>query len=320
MKLNKLMLATMRTLTKAEPSVKKNYKAARKFSDSHYSKLNLYLKKANYKFLDREITVDGHSVPVRMFYPKKQLSPELILFFHGGGWVTGTIDSYSEICEYMSDVFGRRILSVDYRRAPENPFPAAIDDCYGVTKEIYDTAATFGITGDDIILMGDSAGGNLAAVVSLKARDTGDMEIRRQILLYPLTYNDHTEASPFPSVHENGTDYLLTSQQVQEYMELYVPNEADRQDPYVAPLLEKDLSFSPKTLVITAEFDPLRDEGEEYARRLLDSGNYVELFRIADTVHGFMNPAMPDNDCQIACGIMLSFISRTENKRLKSTK
>lgn len=132
-------------------------------------------------------------------------------------------------------------------------------------------------------------GANLAAAVSLLARDRGEFSVARQILVYPSTYNDHSENSPFDSVRENGTDYLLTSKKIQDYMALYMRSEADLESPYFAPLLAEDLRCQPRTLILTAQYDPLRDEGEEYGRRLARAGNRVRVYRMKDALHGFFS-------------------------------
>ena len=136
--------------------------------------------------------------------------------------------------------------------------------------------------------MGDSAGGNLAAAVSLKLRNENEKLPIKQVLIYPLTYWEHNENSPYESVRENGYDYGLTIKKINEYMEMYVPNEEERKSPYVAPLLAEDFRNQPDTLVITSEFDPLRDEGEAYGRALKEAGNHVEIKRILNSVHGFI--------------------------------
>lgn len=233
-----------------------------------------------------------HEIPVRLFAPDDRPEPDLrgypvLLFFHDGGWVISNIDSYSKVCVAMARLTQHMVLAVDYRLAPEHRFPAAPEDCYCVTQELLTHAQHLGIDPKKITLIGDSAGGNLAAAVSLMARDRGGMMPRRQILLYPATYNDHTDASPFPSIRENGTGYLLTSKRVCDYMELYKARPSDRYNPYFAPLLAKSFANQPDTLVITAEFDPLRDEGEAYARRLQQAGNRVTGVRIRDALHGF---------------------------------
>jgi acetyl esterase/lipase len=138
------------------------------------------------------------------------------------------------------------------------------------------------------VLIGDSAGGNIAAAVSLMARDRGEFSPRRQILIYPATYNDHSASSPYPSVTENGTDYLLTAKRIREYSALYVRKPEDYFNPYFAPLLAEDLSNQPRTLIITCEYDPLRDEGEAYGEKLNQFGNRAPVYRMEDALHGFM--------------------------------
>lgn len=242
-----------------------------------------------YNLWDHKIMAGDREIPVRLFAPGKSAASGVLIFFHGGGWVTGNIDSYTKVCANMAIQTGHTVISVDYRLAPEHPFPAGLEDCYQVVKEVFSRLDMLRCRSEDITLIGDSAGGNLAAAVSLMARDRGECMPGRQILIYPSTYNDHGENSPFPSVRENGTDYMLTSKRIQEYMELYVPNKEERSSPYFAPLLAKDLSDQPDTLIITVELDPLRDEGEEYGRRLKESGNRVCTYRMKDALHGFFS-------------------------------
>ena len=164
---------------------------------------------------------------------------------------------------------------------------------------------------EDIVLVGDSAGGNLAAVVSLMGRDRGVFQVKRQILLYPATYNDHSpETSPFESIRENGQDYILTSKRLCEYWELYLSPD-DWYDPYAAPLLEKDLTGQPDTLIITAEHDPLRDEGEAYGKALAEAGNRVVINRLEGAIHGFISHVgSPEFEC--ACQLMRDFLNAGE--------
>lgn len=224
-----------------------------------------------------------------VYQPNQSCRPGILIFFHGGGWVTGNIDSYTKVCANMANQTGHIVISVDYRLAPEHPFPAGLEDCYQATREVFLKLGLMDCKAENITLIGDSAGGNLAAAVSLIARDRGGFQPGRQILIYPATFNDHSENSPFASVKENGTDYILTSKRIQDYMEMYVPDVKDRTSPYFAPLLAENLSNQPDTLIITAEFDPLRDEGEEYGRRLEESGNRVQAYRMKDALHGFFS-------------------------------
>lgn len=286
MAINKAMRAALKALSYPDLDIKKNYKLERQvinIAKHHYFK-------PFYQTWDHEVSVGGHSIPVRIFQPKGFEPVGLLVFFHGGGWVTGNIDSYDKVCTNMARITRHIVVSVDYRLAPEYPFPAAPEDCYAVTREIFMDTALLGIEQDRITLIGDSAGGNLAAAVSLMARDRGEFLPRRQILIYPAAYNDHhPESSPFDSIRENGTDFLLTSKRICDYMDLYCSSPEDRTNPYFAPLLETDFSHQPDTLVITAEYDPLRDEGEEYGRKLRQAGNKVFIHRVSDALHGFFS-------------------------------
>lgn len=245
-----------------------------------------------YKSLDRRIvSEDGsHQIPVRVFHPKVQRRDEVLLFFHGGGWVTGDIESYTPACANMAEFTGCVVASVDYRLAPEYPFPAGLDDCYRVASLLLENSGRVGIEDrGNIVLVGDSAGGNLAAVVSLMLRENGLPVPSRQILLYPVTHWDHNpESSPFASVRNHGEDYRLTNTEVQDYFDLYVPDIEARKNWRVAPILAKDLSQQPNTLMMTAELDLLRDEAEAYARALEAAGNDVRIHRVEGAIHGFI--------------------------------
>ena len=233
---------------------------------------------------------DGHRVPVRVFTPREQRRDELLLFFHGGGWVTGDIESYTPACATMADLTGCRVASVDYRLAPEHPFPAGLEDCYGAARGLLEDPSRAGLTdAEKIVLVGDSAGGNLAAAVSLLLREQGHRVPRRQILLYPVTHWDHDPTtSPFESVRRHGEDYRLTNTEVEDYFDMYVPDPVQRRNRLVSPLMAGDLSAQPDTLLITAELDLLCDEGEAYAHALAEAGNRVSVHRIEHAVHGFI--------------------------------
>ncbi|QCU79262.1 alpha/beta hydrolase [Citricoccus sp. SGAir0253] len=232
----------------------------------------------------------GRPIPVRVFRPREQRRDEVLLFFHGGGWVTGDIASYTPACATMADLTGCVVAAVDYRLAPEHPYPAGLEDCYRVTRQLLEGPRRAGIEdADRIVLVGDSAGGNLAAAVSLMLRERGHRGVDRQILLYPVTHWDHDPAtSPFASVRRHGEGYRLTTTEVQDYFDLYVPDPDRRRDRFVAPLLATDLSGQPETLVITAELDLLCDEGEAYARALREAGNAVRVHRVEGALHGFI--------------------------------
>lgn len=242
-----------------------------------------------HRTIDYKIEHDGYEIPTRIYLPDDEIEKRypVFLFFHGGGWVTDSVDNYQRICSKMAEELHHIVIAVEYRLAPEFPFPTGLEDCYTAAKVVYTNQFILNVNPEEITLIGDSAGGNLAAAVSLMARDRGEFAPRRQILIYPATNNDYSEHSPFPSVHENGTDYGLTAGKMRDYINYYAGREEDKQNPYFAPILAKDFSNQPETLVITAEFDPLRDEGEAYGEALRKAGNRVEICRIRDAFHGF---------------------------------
>lgn len=285
MAINKAMRAALKALSYPDLDIKKNYKLERQvinITKKHYLK-------PFYKTWDRKVICDDREIPVRIFKPYRKEADGVLVFFHGGGWVTGNIDSYDKVCTHMASATCKVVVSVDYRLAPEHKFPAAVNDCYAVAKAVYEDRDIMGVRCKKLTLIGDSAGGNLAAAVSLMARDRREFSVERQILLYPAVYSYHNEKSPFESVRTNGTDFLLTSKRICDYMDLYINDFRDRKNPYFAPLLASDFSNQPKTLIITAEYDPLRDEGEAYGEKLREANNDVYVHRMADALHGFIS-------------------------------
>ena len=283
---------TMQTILHALSYGNIEVEASRRLADiKKLDAMRIFLKK-----LDTKVYNGTYEVPVRLYFPNEEsMSGDVsekgkypvLLFFHGGGWVTESIDNYERICARLADATGQYVVSVEYRLAPEDKFPAGLEDCYAVAKALYSGQFVLNVKPENITLIGDSAGGNLCAALSLMARDRKEFMPSRQILIYPATYNDYTEKSPFASVKENGTDYLLTAGKMQDYIDLYARNEEDKKNPYFAPYLAKDLSNQPDTLILTSEFDPLRDEGEAYGKRLKEAGNRVQIHRIKDALHGY---------------------------------
>lgn len=266
--------------------LKKDYKLVRRLQHAVFPE-----NKILYRILDRKIYSEdeSHDIPVRIFYPKKNRKAGALIFFHGGGWVIGDILTYTSACINMAELTGRIVYSVDYRLAPEHPFPAGLEDCYRAAAAMFDHPDWLELEDiSEITLIGESAGGNLAAVVSQMFRDRGRDIPAKQILLYPSTYWDHSEGSHFGSIHTYGSDYGLTAERIEDYITLYEPDPHKRKNPYISPLMAKDLSCQPHTLIITAEFDPLRDEGEAYGDALHRAGNRVRVHRIRDAVHGFI--------------------------------
>ncbi|WP_241489322.1 alpha/beta hydrolase [Leucobacter celer] len=285
--MNRLTRAFMRLFAAPRLNMREDYEKVRRFQRQLAA-----LPAPRYQALDQQITSDdgNRQIPVRVFQPKEQRRDEVLLFFHGGGWVTGDIESYTPACATMADLTGCVVASVDYRLAPEHPFPAGLEDCTRVTRLLLEDPGRVGVADTDrIVLVGDSAGGNLAAAVSLQLREEGRRGADRQILLYPVTHWDHDpRTSPFASVRQHGDDYRLTNTEVQDYFDLYVPDPERRRDPLVAPLTATDLAGQPRTLLITAELDLLRDEGEAYGRALEAAGNEVRIHRVDGALHGFI--------------------------------
>ncbi|MBB2182272.1 alpha/beta hydrolase [Lachnospiraceae bacterium MD1] len=285
MAINKAMRIALKALSYPDLDVKKNYKLHRQMTNVAHP----YIK-PKYEMWDHKVSVGDYDIPVRVFFPpESDADNRVLVFFHGGGWVIGNIDSYTTVCSNMANMTGHIVVSVDYRLAPEYKFPTAPEDCYAVTKAIFENADTFGVEKKNITLIGDSAGGNLAAVVSIMARDRGEFMPSRQILLYPSTDSDHSQTSPYESVRENGTDFLLTTKRICDFIDLYKSSDEDLSNPYLAPILSKDLSNQPRTLIITAQYDPLRDEGEAYGKKLYAFGNEAEVYRMKDALHGFIS-------------------------------
>ncbi|QSX05363.1 alpha/beta hydrolase [Sedimentibacter sp. zth1] len=286
MPISKAMLAALKTLSYPDIDIKKTYKIKRQIENL---KIRSVLDGDKYQIWDRTVKNNDYDVPVRIFYPKDSEQDKLIIYFHGGGWVIGNIDSYTRVCANLAKETNHIVVSVDYRLAPEYKFPIGLEDCYAVAKEIYVKGIFDGIKAENITIMGDSAGGNFTAAISLMARDRKEFKVFNQIMIYPATGNNYTESSIFDSVRTNGKDYLLTSNRVLGYMNLYMNNEDDRKNPYFSPLMETDLSDQPRTLIITAEFCPLRDEGEFYGQLLKENGNNVEIHRMPDALHGYFS-------------------------------
>jgi acetyl esterase/lipase len=288
MAINKVVRAALKAISYKDIDVKKNLMLHRNFVNLTHRH---YLKQL-FNTWDCSVGSKNHSVPVRIYSPQNDGNYPVLLFFHGGGWVAGNIDSYSKVCANMAKMTNHKVVSVDYRLAPENPFPAGLEDCYEVAKAFINNKV---INDKEVTIIGDSAGGNLAAALSLLARDRKEFKVKRQILIYPATFNDHSITSPFASVQENGNEYLLTSKRICDYMDLYKSKNEDIFSPYFAPLMAEDLTNQPDTLIITAEYCPLRDEGEYYGKMLRAAENNVDILRVKDGLHGFFTlpPSFP---------------------------
>jgi len=232
---------------------------------------------------DRMIPGPGGQIPVRIYTPEGSEPFPVLVFFHGGGFVIGSIELYDEFCRELANGAGCMVVSVDYRLAPEHKFPAAVEDCYAATEWVAENAKAIGGNPALIAVGGDSAGGNLSAVVAQMARDKGTPPLVFQLLIYPATDFVHETQSS-----RENTGYFLTKDDMAWFSSLYLRSETDGSNPQASPLLAEDLSGLPPALVITAEFDPLRDEGEAYAERLRQAGVDTVCTRYKGMIHGFL--------------------------------
>jgi acetyl esterase len=235
------------------------------------------------KVEDRSIPGPVGQIPVRIYTPQGSGPFPVLVYFHGGGWVIGNVDTHDPTCRTLANAAGCVVVSVDYRLAPEHKFPAAVDDCYAATQWVAANAAAINGDSGRIAIGGDSAGGNLTAVVAIEARERGGPPLVFQLLVYPVT--DYSFSTP--SYRDNADGYLLTKDSMVWFWDHYLRSEADGQDYRASPLRASDLTGLPPALVITAEYDPLRDEGEAYAARLQESGVSVTCTRYDGMIHGF---------------------------------
>jgi acetyl esterase len=230
---------------------------------------------------------DGGAVPLRLYRGATaaftRVLPALV-YFHGGGWVIGDLDTHDSLCRHFANVAQCAVVSVDYRLAPEHKFPAAVEDCFAATRWVAEQALLLGIDPGRLAVGGDSAGGNLAAVVSLLARDRGAPRLSCQALLYPAVDCGMTH----PSHDRFAEGYLLTRPTMQWFYSHYLRRPADIEDWRASPLRAPDLSGVAPALVLTAGNDVLRDEGEAYARRLQQNGVPVQLRQFPEQIHGFL--------------------------------
>jgi acetyl esterase len=228
-------------------------------------------------------TADG-DVPVRVYTPAAAVGAPapLLVWFHGGGWVIGGLDTADSTCRALANRSGAVVVSVDYRLAPEHPFPAAADDALEAVLWAVEQAEVLGVDPTKVAVGGDSAGGNLAAVVAQRCRDEYGPALAFQLLVCPVT--DATLSHP--SIEENAEGYYLTRDALVWFRSCYV-GDRDPRDPKVSPVFAQDLSGLPPALVITTEYDPLRDEGEAYAARLREAGVPAVVHRYEGQIHGF---------------------------------
>jgi acetyl esterase len=257
---------------------------------------------------DRTLDTDAGAVRVRVFTPEADGPVPIMMYFHGGGYVKGGLDETDAFCRRLARTTGNVVVSVEYRLAPEHPYPAALDDAYHSSLWAYENAETLGGTRVSFSMCGESAGGNLAAVVCLLARSGEKIEISRQVLLQPVV----NFTLSFPSIEMPASECLVPREDLAWYYEEYY--DGDIRDFRVSPIFADDLSGLPPALIITAEHDTLRDEGEAYADRLRSSGVPTEYSCYSGMIHGFLQLAGLVDEAQQAIDEIAAFTRATVDR------
>ena len=236
------------------------------------------------RVVDRSIPGPEGEIPLRLYYPAGDPPFATLVYFHGGGWVIGDLDTHHGFCHALAKTSGCLIVAVDYRLAPEHRYPAAVEDAYAATNWVAQNSDAIQADPIRLAVGGDSAGGHLAAVVALMARDRRGPRIDLQILIYPITDCSFNT----PSYIENKEGYMLTRDLMKWFWNHFIEDENQANDPYVSPLRADNLSDLPPALIVTAEYDPLRDEGEAYGKKLQEAGANVTLSRYPGMIHAFI--------------------------------
>jgi len=236
------------------------------------------------KVVDRQIPGPEGGIPIRLYYPVGDGPFPVLVYFHGGGWVIGDLDTHHGFCHALAKTSGCLVVAVDYRLAPEHRYPAAVEDAYAATRWVAENSGLIQADPDRFAVCGDSAGGHLAAVVSMMARDRKGPHIDLQILIYPIIDCRFDT----PSYEENKEGYMLTRDMMKWFWYHFINDEREAEDPYVSPLRATNLRDLPRALILTAEYDPLRDEGETYGKKLQETGINVTLTRYPGMIHGFI--------------------------------
>jgi len=259
---------------------------------------------------DRLIPGPNGAVPVRMYTPSGKGPFPLFIYIHGGGWTIGSIEEYDTTCRLLASETGAKVISVEYRLAPEHPFPAGLEDCYAAAEWIFEHAAELNGDPTNLTIGGDNAGGNLSAAVALMARDRNKSFISRQVLMYPATdYYHYRVYSEYDSIIENGDGYVLTNVDMSYFWTLYLGDEMHAANSYASPIRARDFNNLPPTLLITAEYDPLRDEGELYGVKLRQAGTHVQAKRFDGMIHGFVSLFPDQKEGREALELIRDFVN-----------
>jgi len=261
--------------------------------------------------LVRDLQADGPhgAIPLRLYRPLGSADSAVLpvlVYYHGGGWVIGDLDTHDTLCRELANGAGCAVVAVDYRMGPEHRFPAAVDDCIAATRWLHAHAAELRLDATRFAVGGDSAGGNLAAVVSISARDAGDLPIAYQLLIYPATDQHRT----MPSHTTNGQGYVLTTDTMDYFTGHYIADTAQYKDWRASPLLHAELRKLPPALVLTAGYDPLRDEGAAYAERLTSAGNLATYVCFERQIHGFITMGKVLDEANTAVALCAAELKR----------
>ena len=247
------------------------------------------------------------AIPLRLYRPADAARPApTLVYYHGGGWTMGDLDTHDVLCRQLADESGVVVVSVDYRMGPEHRFPAAALDCHTATRWVQRFAEPLGLDPARIAVGGDSAGGNLAAVVAILARDGGDLPLAFQLLIYPAT----DMRAVHPSHTTNGKGYLLERETIAYYHDHYIDDRMHDEDWRASPLLHPDLSGLPPSLLLTAGFDPLRDEGLDYADALAAAGNRNTYVCFEREIHGFITMGKVIDEANTAVALCAAELAR----------
>lgn len=258
---------------------------------------------------DRIVNTEDVKIPIRIYEPENIKSKKAILFIHGGGWCSGTLDMAEISLRKIANKVGCKVFSIDYRLAPNSKFPKGLEDCLAVMQWLQENAENLDIDKNKLVIMGESAGANLATALNLKLKNEYGIQFWKQILFYPavdarVLTND--ENNNYESMLQFQDGPLLTKSTMQQCYQLYLNNTSEILNPYVSPIQAKYLNDISDTMIYTAEYDPLRDEGEAYGQLLIENGNTVTMRRMLGLIHGFF--IMPIDEMDLAVEDIASLI------------
>ena len=260
--------------------------------------------------INRTVKTAKRETPVRIYNPKIEGIHPVLVYIHGGGLVVGSIDGYDSICREITNILNCIVISIDYGLAPEHKFPEPVEECYQVTKWVYENAKKLNVNPEKIAIAGDSAGGTVTAVVSQLSRDRGEFPLVYQVMLYPVT----DLVGQTKSRIENGEGFLLTNEAIDWCNQCYLRDLSEAKKTMASPLLAESFESLPAACIITAEYDPLRDEGEAYAKRLSDAGVEVYLKRYDGIIHGFFHMQGTMEEAQDALSLICTKLAEVFNK------